>query len=225
MLHAFNQKGVRRVLVPKSVEHLNDKNEDAVTSMVFSPLAFMTAADALAVIVKVLGTKVTVPVGKRDVVGHKVELWPQMLKSGPEMKRCEPDVVLTFTFDEGPELVIIGEMKWDWAISREALVEETTRQGKIFKRSAKREVLQFVITKSHVKGLIPAFAQLTWNDVSGSANSLSGARTSYAVSSWGKLVHDFLRRAGQLDFHGFNYNERKPFSLKKPAFISKDADE
>jgi hypothetical protein len=48
MLDAFIKKGVRRVLEKGNDEHHNDKTEDAITSMVFTPLQFMSPDQALA---------------------------------------------------------------------------------------------------------------------------------------------------------------------------------
>jgi hypothetical protein len=116
MLHASNSKNVRRVLVMRTAEHRNEKNEDAITSMVFTPLAFMTATEAARCLTLMFGVEFQRLCG-RALVRHKGELWPRDLKApyerGGPNTRCEPDVVIRFELCDGEHLTFIGEMKWD----------------------------------------------------------------------------------------------------------------
>ncbi len=135
MLHAFNQKNVRRVLATSGDEHTNDKNEDAITSMVFTPLAFMSPESALEVMKEIIGEQMVAAVADRRPISHEPSLWPSGLRSrawdGDRLTSCEPDLVVRFEFDAGAPMLLIGEMKWDWRVTPGHLEQETMRQRKI----------------------------------------------------------------------------------------------
>jgi hypothetical protein len=81
LLHAFNQKNVRRTLLRTETEHSIEKTEDAVTSMVFSPLAFMEPEAALTCLTALIGPEGTGNLLGRMPTEHDVEFWPKGLKA------------------------------------------------------------------------------------------------------------------------------------------------
>nr|QQZ48894.1 hypothetical protein JKL49_16545 [Phenylobacterium glaciei] len=81
MLHAFITKRVRRILARDRLEHTNAKNEDAITSMVFSPLAFMEAPQAMAALDQLLDGAVGRRAAGRTVAQHEIHLWPAGLQA------------------------------------------------------------------------------------------------------------------------------------------------
>jgi hypothetical protein len=88
MLDAFIRKGARRILLTRTAEHQKDKNEDAITSMVFSPIQFMSAEDAFTCFKAVLPNLPRRVTG-RSVSSVHVEFWPSVMVEGA---RVEPDL-------------------------------------------------------------------------------------------------------------------------------------
>lgn len=151
MIHAFNQKNVRRLLVRSRAEHGLEKTEDAVTSMVFSPLDFMSAADALEALCTVTLHDRAELSGRR-LLRHDLQLWPSGLTAkawnDDGHSRCEPDLLAKFEFADGPDLVFIGEMKWDWRMPKDALGAELRREREAVRRLHPRaDLVLFVISK------------------------------------------------------------------------------
>jgi hypothetical protein len=208
MLHAFNQKNVRRVLTNSRNEHVIGKDEDGVTSMAFSPLAFMTADAAAEVLGEIVGSVFNAASDGRRPRAHEILLWPQGLRDtgweGNRSTRCEPDFIVRFDFDEGSPLAIIGEMKWDWLVGSEHLRAETDRQRRAVK-TLYSDAVQIVltITKRTVQGELPDTVAKTWVDVHRAATALARRNPASAPGRWGRLVADFLAYAEQMDFQGF----------------------
>lgn len=223
MLHAFNQKHARRILLARADEHDIGKAEDAATSMVFSPLAFMTAEQALKCLLAVLDRAALAEVNGREPIGHRLELWPQGLvaRSKDDMarlSRCEPDLVATFDFAEGPSVAFIGEMKWDWFMTQEALSTELGREREAVRRSnaAARQVV-FVVSKRRYQP-ISGVAMLTWPDFAGRLALLERRDPASPSSIWAGLVRTFLAVADQHTFTGLPSIPLEPEWSKRPAF-------
>ena len=85
-----------------SKEHTSDKNEDAITSMVFTPLRFMAPGEALKCLRAVVPSIAEVALARGSPIDQNVTLWPPGLKArgwgGPGQTRVEPDLVAEFTF-------------------------------------------------------------------------------------------------------------------------------
>lgn len=207
MLHAFNQKNVRRLLMRSQDEHTNEKSEDAVTSMVFSPLAFMTPVAALQVLTSVVGEPHTRVIGGRVPVRHTFELWPQGLlarsASADGMTRCEPDLVSTFEFEEGPDVTFIGEMKWDWKMAKADLAQELRRESEALSKRQTGYQIPFVISKYRTVREIEGAPIVTWMDVAHRLVSLSRRVQDGPVAAWSTLVRVFLEKADLVPFSGF----------------------
>ncbi|RKK04684.1 hypothetical protein EBE87_23080 [Pseudoroseomonas wenyumeiae] len=231
MLHAFNQKNVRRILAAgihgqQAEEHVNEKNEDGVTSMVFSPLVFMPTASALEVLLAVIGNRLRAALRGREVVNHDIQFWPGGLRTtnwqGGRDSRCEPDVLIRLTFTEGRPLTLIGEMKWDWLISAEHLSDEIQRQ-----RSAVRmaepdaEQLVFAITKLRATRPPEGTELRNWIQVERNARQLERNSADLVAARWGALVSTFLRKAKQASFQGFHSSELETLHTSTPVFWTK----
>jgi len=132
MLDAFNKKHVRRILARSGTEHSNEMNEDAITSMVFTPLRFMERNKALSCFKVILGSHLSDRLQSRVVASFSLELWPRGIRIASNIvakeTRCEPDLVAHIHFDEGPPLVLVGEMKWDSSSSETVLEGEIKRE-------------------------------------------------------------------------------------------------
>jgi hypothetical protein len=195
MLHAFNQKNVRRVLLRQDDEHSVEKTEDAITSMVFSPLAFMSAPDALGCMLGLLGPALMDKIASRVPVGHDFRLWPIGLKArawrGEHSTRCEPDLLITFNFERSADLTVIGEFKWDWRMSSDALMRELRRERAAVAASLGGDSLQFVITKYAPRFLWRDVPILTWVTVAARLVALTRAGHG-PVRLWAEQVHQFL---------------------------------
>ena len=223
MLHAFNLKNVRRVLVSSRVEHANSKDEDGVTSMVFTPLAFMSAEAAASVLGEICGTALAGVFDGREPIHHEVILWPQGLRDtawtdGAGSTRCEPDILIRFDFQVGHSVVLIGEMKWNWMVGTEHLRIETDRQRRAvraFYPNAGQVVL--TITKRLVRQRLDDTVERTWVQVHGAATALARRAPSSPAGRWGRLVADFLSRAEQMDFQGFT-DELPTTDVRNPMF-------
>jgi hypothetical protein len=193
MLDAFVTKGVRRILLTRTAEHDYNKNEDAITSMVFSPLRFMSAEDAFACLKAILPNLPTRMAG-RLVSSMNVELWPSVPVGDT---RVEPDLRVEVRFADHSSLSLIGEMKWDSAITTEQIRREReTVNGK--------EAYLFAIVKdrgvSTAEGL-GCDELRTWTDVHRNVRELSSNHL--PVRNWAMLVSQFLQIAEQLVFGGF----------------------
>lgn len=223
MLHAFNIKNVRRVLATSGDEHTNDKNEDAITSMVFSPLAFMTPEAALRMLEALVGEDLRRETKDRRPVRHEMSLWPTGLVAagwgGSEESRCEPDLVVRFEFDEGRPVLVIGEMKWDWRVSAEHLRQETDRERRSLAGDPSDPVgVVFAITKFPLKEDIRDVVQLTWVNVHGRASFLARREPKTPGGEWGRLVSGFLEQAEQMDFQGFRAGDYPAVEASEPLF-------
>ena len=223
MLHAFNQKNARRIFLARHDEHDNQKAEDAATSMVFSPLAFMTASEALACIVGVLDGATLDAIGGREPLRHRLDLWPQGLTAASRedetrSTRCEPDVVITFHFSVGPPVVFVGEMKWDWPMSQDELIVELQRESEAVRRSdPKAHQVLFVVSKKRYRP-ISGTAMLTWREFAGRLVLLERRRPDGPSGIWAGLVRTFLAVANQHTFTGFAPTSTSAEWTRRPAF-------
>jgi len=195
MLDAFIRKGARRILLTRTTEHQKDKNEDAITSMVFSPIQFMSPEDAFTCF------KAVLPNLPRHVTGQPVssvhvEFWPSVMV---EDARVEPDLRAEIRFADYSSLVLIGEMKWGSVITREQIHKEreTVNGGDAY-------VFAIIKTRGTCTADGLGCNELrTWTDVHRSICDLSGSQPSSSVRRWATLVSEFLEIAEQLVFNGF----------------------
>lgn len=222
MLHAFITKRVRRILARDRIEHENAKDEDAITSMVFSPLAFMEAPQAMAALDQLLGGAVRRSAAGRIPCEHEVHLWPAGLRAmaltGDGVSRCEPDFVAHFTFSKGPDLVVIGEMKWDWYMQPAGLKLEIEREIAAVRARWPGELLPFVLTKYRYSECIDGAECLTWVDAANRLLPLERSGNSTSPERWARLVRKFLEIADVTGFDGFSTGQAAHLSSHKPAF-------
>jgi len=223
MLHAFNQKNVRRVLAQRDDEHVNDKNEDGVTSMAFSPLAFMPTDEAMRVLEAVIGAPLRDALRGREVLAHDVTFWPSGLRacgwSSDANSRCEPDLLVLLTISGGGELVLVGEMKWDWRIADGHLADEIRRERRaVSLKYPKADLLAFAITKFHLFKDPPDTVPLTWVGVQRSASLLHFRSPGSIAGRWGGLVSVFLAKAKQTSFQGFHVPNASKIPRSTPVF-------
>lgn len=228
MLHAFNQKNVRRVLAAsvhdrQAEEHVNEKNEDGVTSMVFSPLTFMPTPSALEVLLAVIGDPLEAALRGRKVATHDIQFWPSGLRTtnwqGSQDSRCEPDVLIHLTFTEGRPLTLIGEMKWDWLISADHLSEEIGRQRRaVAVAEPGAEQLVFAITKLRATRPPKGTVLRNWVQVERHARQLERNAAGTIAGRWGALVSTFLRKAKQASFQGFHGSDFEMLHTSTPVF-------
>lgn len=202
MIHAFNQKNVRRVLMRDDQEHTVEKTEDAITSMVFSPLAFMSAPDALRCLQAIVGT-----VGEGVPCSHLLELWPQGLKAiaadGAGLTRCEPDLLVTFTFPGPREVIYVGEVKWDWRMQKADFARELGRERRAVRRRTPASQVQFAIAKYPPARQINHVPIFRWAEILTRVNSLSKEAASGAPQIWAQLTSAFLEKVDVAAFGGF----------------------
>jgi hypothetical protein len=224
MLHAFNQKNARRIFLARHDEHTIEKAEDAATSMVFSPLAFMSAEQALRCLTTVTQAG-SAAVCARDPFRHHVELWPSGLTAPSwngdgRVTPCEPDLLVTFEFAAGPPVAFVGEMKWDWHMHQDDLAAELWREREAV-RSRDRLVRQvpFVVAKKRYRP-IQGVELLTWKDFAARLVALERAPAPSPSSIWAELVRTFLQAADQESFTGFRSELVRPEWTEPNAFWS-----
>jgi hypothetical protein len=219
MLDAFIRKGVRKILARSGREHTNEMNEDAITSMVFTPLRFMEPNEALNCLRLILTRQLAELTRSRGVSSFSLQFWPIGLHSnstiGAKKTRCEPDLLVNFEFNEGPPVIIIGEMKWDSYPSKAQLEAQILRERNAIKESnPKADVLMFAFVKfkkpyMDVEGLHRAGCQVfEWAEFHQILNrylGLSPAQDS-VQRRWASDISEFLIRAEQMVFTGFNEN-------------------
>ena len=206
MLDAFIKKGVRRIFLARATEHLNNKNEDAITSMIFTPLRFMSPPDALECFSAIL-PKLQQRVEARQAKALKLELWPSV-----PMKNnwVQPELKANIKFTDGTSLTLIGEMKWESFLSSEQIQK--------YER-IKWDAFVFAIVKN--PGFVDAGLKCevyTWKQVHGRVeNLIRDTRVSEQVRQWAELAANFLKIAEQLVFSGFN--SFKPIIFDHPTFF------
>lgn len=226
VLDAFNIKNVRRVLSPKGRERSNNANEDAITSMVFTPLRFMSAEaafDCLQLILPGLDRHLR----GRVVASHKVELWPSGLTApgwgDNAHTKVEPDLLARFSFTDGSALSVIGELKWDWEMKRSDLEAEVTRQRIGIERYRPGdEQFSFVLLKRP----IPDRTASPWNcaiDWFGLHRTMSGylragTHAGGPVWEWLTSVSAFLVLAERATFSGISGQYGPIPNIQGPIF-------
>ncbi|MGA0601524.1 hypothetical protein ACO2Q3_12545 [Caulobacter sp. KR2-114] len=207
MLHAFITKKVRRILGRDGHEHTNGKDEDAITSMVFTPLTFMEAGEAFAALDQLLGGALGQHSDANLPRRHTVHLWPSGLLApsveGDELTGCEPDLVVVFEFEVGRRLVVIGEMKWDWKMAPAALDREVAREKVAVRSRWPGEQLAFVLSKYPYRVRHRGFEALTWLDASSRLEQMEATAEQRASGRWAILVRSFLALADVVGFGGF----------------------
>lgn len=222
MLHAFISKNARRILQPKGDEHSIEKAEDAATSMVFTPLAFMSSVEALACLCAVIGPPAYAAAAGRTPLSHKLDLWPQGLiaasTSREGMTRCEPDLVVGFDFEDGEELVFIGEMKWNWLMGASDLKAELAREVAAVQR-IKPDAKQVVfVVSQYAYEPMPMATVLTWRTFHARLRSLLEGDARRPSAIWADLVGQFLHRADQMGFTGIPEIQTDESWTDAPAF-------
>lgn len=214
MLHAFNQKNARRIFERSNNEHTNNMTEDAVTSMVFSPLAFMTASDALNALVAIVGQAHADVVAGRTAKSHDLSLWPTGLSAsqwhGDSVSGCTPDLMAIFEFGTGPPAIFIGEMKWDWSMKGDELDREIARQQEAV-RGARPDAdqIRFVIAKRRPALAASDVLTISWIEVANRLGALERSRSPGPCVTWARLVGAFLDKADVRVF--------QEFSVTKPS--------
>lgn len=207
MLDAFLKKGATQILA--SSEHTNNKNEDAITSMVFTPLRFMNAKNALQCLQLILANALTGHIGSRTLKSVSLELWPRGLRSrsisAGKHTRCEPDLLAKIQFNAGPGLVVVGEMKWDSYPSASQLATEIAREkAAVSDISNDVDILAFALVKYVGKGFEKLKCELmSWTDVHRKLDDfLRSGPPNSACRAWALNISEFLTRAELTIFTG-----------------------
>jgi hypothetical protein len=226
MFDAFNKKYVRKILARSWTEHSIEKNEDAITSMIFTPLRFMEGTEALSCFNVIFGNKLTDRQQSRVVSSFALELWPRGILTASSAiakeTRCEPDLVANINFNEGPPLVLVGEMKWDSYPSKTELEREVNReQAALTALNPDADLLIFALVKYLKEGFdqLPCHV-LSWTEFHRRLNaSLNFARQGSACRTWIEEVSKFLTLAEQTIFTGITQNYGAlPVLGPKPIF-------
>lgn len=227
MLDAFNRKGVRSILAPRS-PGARAQNEDAITSMVFTPWRYMAASDVLSAIDIVLGPVVRRQIGERSIDAVEVLLWPAGLSAvagdREEKRRREPDLVVRLEGAPGYELVIVGEMKWDLYPPATDLAEQVNQQRKAIRgwRGRACDISSFALVRSEK----PEYARLgvavlSWTELHRRLAAFCRADGSpSAVRTWAADVARFLTLAERAIFTGFSASYGTPIVGAERLFYS-----
>ena len=203
-------------MLTRTAEHQNNKNEDAITSMIFTPLRFMSTHDVFACLIGIL-PGLSARVAARSISSVRVELWPSIAVGNT---RIEPDLRAVLQFADGGSLVLLGEMKWESSIAAEQLRREKTcvdaNSGYIF-----------AIVKSRGAATAQGLGcneLRTWKEIHRSVRELSASHLpTSSVEDWAILVAGFLQIAEQLVFGGFDdiATSDLPSADQREAFFSR----
>jgi hypothetical protein len=208
MLDAFNRKGVRKILAAhNSEEHTNDKNEDAITSMVFTPLRFMTPQDAFKSL-ELAFCKKNPWIRTGTVSSFSINLWPRRYRTQAG-SRCEPDFVAEIGFENEYPLIIIGEMKWD---AGTAQLEEQMKKQRMAVRTEFEKTflaadfysLALVKDKKGLQDIGKDAVVVTWASLLEHLRHFSGEHEDSRArwQMWAKEIVEFLGRAELSIFEG-----------------------
>lgn len=143
-----------------------------------------------------------------------LEFWPKGLRSISATganTRCEPDLVATVEFNDGPPLIIVGEMKWDSYPSKAELEAQIVRERNTIKEAnPKAEILMFAFVKFKKQYMggeqfnRASCLVFEWTEFHQALNrylSTSPAQES-ARRRWASDISEFLVRAEQTIFTG-----------------------
>lgn len=204
MLDAFNKKNVRRLLVTRTSEHIPQRNEDAITSMVFTPLRFMQFADAHKCLELLFNERFPHGDGCSSAIQQlDIELWPRI--RNPQVGVCEPDLVVKIHYVTDCRIILVGEMKWEWRLSASDLNAQLRRQKEATEHAEPdAKVFPFAIVsyKTHEHGNCE-FPVFTWKDVHRQLQ-LPRHISSLIVRRWCESITEFLHKAEQTVFAGFS---------------------
>lgn len=210
MLDAFVKKGVRRVLTTAR-EHAVARNEDAVVSMVFTPVRFMAVGDALRCIDLVSDGLLSRSLRGRAILNLEIELWPNGYSApsldGGGITRCEPDLLITALLEGGSTMCVVGEAKWDWHPDAQALSSEVERQRRAVRgRHPDAEYACFSVVKNRKRQYDGLRVELcTWTEFYDRLDrKVRSVEDHGAVKRWALSVREFLRIAEQASFSGFS---------------------
>jgi hypothetical protein len=201
MLDAFVSKGVRHILPMRGTERVRNQNEDAITSMVFTPLRFMSARDSL-ICLKMILPSLDARVAERSILSTSIELWPAKLRDS-RGRRVEPDLRAELQFSDGSSLIVIGEMKWESLITREQIQRET-------ECAVQQDCYVFAIVKNKsdlTADKLGCSFLSSWKEVHSRLACHLGYDETSAPSIWAALVSKFLNKAEQLVFTGFSADD------------------
>jgi hypothetical protein len=188
-------------------------DEDAITSMVFSPLRFMEPEEALNCLKLILTRQLAHLTRSRRASAFSLEFWPKGLRSisaAGARTRCEPDLVATVEFNEGQPIIIVGEMKWDSYPSKADLEAQIVRELNAIKEAnPKAEILMFAFVKfkkQYVEGdeFSRADCQVfEWTEFHQALHRyLTSPQQDSAQRRWASDVSKFLIHAAQTIFTG-----------------------
>ncbi|MGE0749176.1 MAG: hypothetical protein AB7K64_01145 [Variibacter sp.] len=230
MLDAFLKKNVRKILLTRTSTHASAKNEDAITSMVFTPLRFMEPRNVLSCLAAFL-PELENAVSLLSPESCSLELWPQGLKAAAYEEqietRCEPDLLVRFKLPGGDSLTILGEMKWDWLPRKEEICSQIERERSAISKPSVSNVQRPPFVFAVLKYQPPYEAReigcdelLTWRDVH---RRLTKVRTApfanHIVREWAASICKFLTLAEQLIFTGFEGVCSLPREISRSFFF------
>jgi hypothetical protein len=188
--------GIARSRYYKTISN-DPLNLNAITSMVFTPLKFMSAGEAFACLTAILPNLKKIA-GKRSIQSLKIDLWPSGWQatsiSSDRKTRVEPDLTAELQFTCDPPIFLVGEMKWGspftaGQIGRER--ESVGENGYVFAVVKNRGTL--------TREGLGCDELRTWKEVHRSALDAGKYFAAGSPSqSWGTLIAEFLELAEQL---------------------------
>jgi hypothetical protein len=211
VLDAFIKKGVRKIVLSQPDEHAHAHNEDAITSLVFSPIRYMETNDAMRTFkIFLLEEEFGVLYAARRVVSVSLDLWPRSFRAtssnGGAITRAEPDLLLKLSFSDGTNAAVVGEMKWEWELPLSEIQSQINREVSAVQAALPGfEVFSFGIVTSwrndfaHLNSKI-----ITWTEFHRRLQAATVTnKPDDPVAHWASDVCKFLTKANLTVFNGF----------------------
>lgn len=208
MLHAISQKKTnlyRRYLGHRGPEDGRVMEEDEITSLIMTPLTFMSHEAVGEFWRKLLPEECTNEAHVR-CEGSKMTFWPSRSANG---RRIEPDLLIKLDWMDGQQTVLLVEFKWRAGLSGQ---EQLHRQWKEFLTCEERknafhlfiapEVSAGVIARTSNDVWGERLVLCSWHKVAKVMYELSRS-ASGALRDWAHQVQIVLSMLKMVPFSGF----------------------
>lgn len=221
MLHAFarhKSKAYTRYLGVRDTSEPRVSSEDEITSLVFGPLDFLSAADNWLLWKAVLQSHASMHISGALPPDYLVNFSPDActLEFWPRKNNIEPDLVVTFSNAAGQIRSLVVELKWDAPPSGE---DQLQKQWMDYQAGQHAHSLHVFITKRI--GDLPSDVQpwscgvanapasrlraIRWHAFRHEILKLAGLpNTSRPLKLWCELTSGFLRQVEIRPFVGFH---------------------
>lgn len=227
MLHAIHKNKTRvynRYKGHPTPDEKRVSEEDEITSIVFSPLTFMSPEDN-AYFWHFISSKKLAINKSSPPLSSTIEMWPSRTSSETG-NRIEPEILINLIYPD-TKITLIVELKWNAPLSENQLQKQWCN----FLESAEQENGVQIFIGRDTSTAIKAKEEpdkwidpnkliiLSWSEIIALLGS-EDFKGSEILKSWSKLLCDFMSKLGIRAFKGFNeLSDPHPVKITEPIFF------